>query len=136
MQGLLVSNGFVFLDEGHTRSRPRSSFAPFDSNCPKQRIIFNGCDQVDLQTLKLRQELYTYPCGIKINQIMLIVQLMWIVTPGKEYISNTYTYYKRMKDKSTSGDHYHQILFFRFCTETNTFQSDCLFLCHSKFYMT
>ena len=24
------------LLEGHTRSRPRSSFSPFDSNCPKQ----------------------------------------------------------------------------------------------------
>ena len=41
------------LLEGHTRSRPSSSFYPFDSNCPKQRIIFNICDQVDLQTLKL-----------------------------------------------------------------------------------
>ena len=30
--------------EGHTRSRPHSSFAPFDSNCPKQQIIFNHCD--------------------------------------------------------------------------------------------
>ena len=37
--------------EGYTRSRPSSSFAPFDSSCPKQQIIFNICDQVDLQTL-------------------------------------------------------------------------------------
>ena len=40
------------LPGGHTRSRPCSSFAPFDSNCPKQRTIFNHCDQVDLQTLE------------------------------------------------------------------------------------
>ena len=37
--------------EVHTRSWPRSSFAPFDRNCPKQRRIFNCCDRVDLQTL-------------------------------------------------------------------------------------
>ena len=42
--------------EGHPRSRPRSSlFAPFDSNCPKQRRIFNCCDKVDLQTLERGQ---------------------------------------------------------------------------------
>ena len=39
------------LLKGHTRSRPRSSFAPFDRNCPKQRRIFNHCDQVYLQAL-------------------------------------------------------------------------------------
>ena len=37
--------------EGHTRSWSRSYFAPFDSNCPKQQIIFNRCYQVDLKTL-------------------------------------------------------------------------------------
>ena len=52
---------------GHTRSRPRSSFAPFDSNCPKQRRIFNRCDQVDLQTIERGQEIYTDPSGININ---------------------------------------------------------------------
>ena len=52
---------------------------------------------------------------------------MWIVTPGKEEKSNTYTYYKRAKEQSTSGGHYHQILFFRFCSETNTDQSNRLF---------
>ena len=69
--------------EGHTRSRPRSSFVPFDRNCRKQRIIFNRCYQVDLQTLKRGQELYTDPCGININLMLLISQLMWIITPGK-----------------------------------------------------
>ena len=69
--------------EGHTRSQPRSSFASFDSNCPKQQRMFNCCDQVDLQTLKLGQELYTYTSGINLNQILLIGQLMWIVTPEK-----------------------------------------------------
>ena len=69
--------------EGHTRSRPRSSYAPFDRNCQK-KIIFNHCDQVDLQSLERGQELYTYPLGININQMMLIVRLVWIVTPGKK----------------------------------------------------
>ena len=72
------------LFEGHIRSRPRSSFATFDSNCPKQQRIFNPCDQVYLKTLKRGQELYTDPRGININIMMLICQLMWIVTPGKE----------------------------------------------------
>ena len=57
------------LIKRHKRSQPRSSFAPFDINCPKQQRIFNIFDQVDLQTLKRRQEFYTYPCGININQI-------------------------------------------------------------------
>ena len=72
------------LLEVHTRSRPRSSYAPFDSNCPKQRRIFNRCDQVDLQTLERRQELYTDPRGININQMLFIAKLMWIVTPKKQ----------------------------------------------------
>ena len=37
--------------EGHTRSRPRNYFPPFDSNCPKQQRIFNFYDQVDLKIL-------------------------------------------------------------------------------------
>ena len=69
--------------EVHTRSRPRSLFSPLDSNCPKQQRIFNCCDQVDLQTLKCGQELYTDPCGININQMVLIGQLVCIVTPGE-----------------------------------------------------
>ena len=52
---------------------------------------------------------------------------MWIVNPGKEEKSNTYTYYKRAKYQSTSGGHYHQIIFFRFCSEINTYQSNFLF---------
>ena len=57
--------------EGHTRFQPRSSFSPFDSNCPKQRRIFNFCDQVDLQTIERGKGLYTGPCGININLILL-----------------------------------------------------------------
>ena len=52
---------------------------------------------------------------------------MWIVTPGKEEKSNTYTYYKRAKEKLTSGGHYHRIRFFRFCSETNTDQENSIF---------
>ena len=59
--------------------------------------------------------------------MLLIGQLIWIVTPGKEEKSNTYTYYERAKEKLTSGGHYHQILFFRFCSETNTGQENRLF---------
>ena len=59
--------------------------------------------------------------------MLLIGQLMWIFTPGKEEKSDTYTYYKRAKDQSTSVGHYHQILFFSFCSETNTDQENCLF---------
>ena len=55
------------LLEVHTRSRPHSSFAQFDRNCPKQQIIFNRCDKLDLKTLKRGQELYTDPCGIDID---------------------------------------------------------------------
>ena len=65
-------------------SHPRSLFYPLDSNCPKQRRIFNFCNQVDLKTIKLRKELYTDPRGIKINQTLLIDQLIWIVNPSKE----------------------------------------------------
>ena len=36
-------------------------------------------------------------------------------------------YYKRAIDQSTSGGPYHQILFFRFCSETNTDQENRLF---------
>ena len=50
----------------------------------KKKRIFYHCDQVDLQSLERGQELYTYPLGININQMMLIVRLVWIVTPGKE----------------------------------------------------
>ena len=82
------------LLEGHTRTWHRSSYLPLDINCPKQRRIFNCCDQVDLQTIEHRQELYTYTCGININKMLLIGQLMWIVPPGKEEKLNTYTYYK------------------------------------------
>ena len=113
--------------EGHTRSWPHSSFAPFDSNCSKQQIISNFCDKLDLQTLERGQKLYTYPRGITINLMLLVVQLIWIVTPGKEEKSNTYTYYKRAKEQSTPGGHYHQILFFRFCNETNIDRENCLF---------
>ena len=70
--------------KGHTRSWPRSSFALFDSNCPKQQRIFNFCDKVDLQILKCGQELYTVPRGININRMLLIGKLVWIVTPGKK----------------------------------------------------
>ena len=59
--------------------------------------------------------------------MLLIGQLMWIFTPGMEEKSNTYTYYKRAKEQSTSGGHYHQIIFFIFCSETNTDQANCLF---------
>ena len=52
---------------------------------------------------------------------------MWIVTPGKEEKSNTFTYYKRAKEQLTSGGHYHQIIFFDFCSETNTDQENNLF---------
>ena len=45
---------------------------------------------------------------------MLIGQLICIVSPWKEEKSNTYTYYKRAKDLSTSGGHYHRIIFFHF----------------------
>ena len=75
---------FVREIKGHTMSWPRSSFATFESNCPKQQKIFNSCGQVDLQTLEHGQELCTYPLGININIILLIGQLMRIVTPGKE----------------------------------------------------
>ena len=83
--------------EGHKRYWPCSSFAPLDSNCPKQRRIFNHCGQVDLRTLEHEQELYTDPCDININIMLFIVQLLWIVTSGKEEKSNTYTHYKREK---------------------------------------
>ena len=61
---------------GYTRSRPHSSFPLSDINCPKQLIIFNCCDKVDLQNLKRGQELYKYPSGTNINQMLLIGQLM------------------------------------------------------------
>ena len=64
------------LLKGHTRSPPQSSFVPFDSNCPKQRRIFNRCDQVELHTLERGQELYRDPLGININQMLLKYQLM------------------------------------------------------------
>ena len=69
--------------EGHTGSWPRSSLAPFDSSCPKKRRIFNCYDQVDLETIERGQEIYTDPCGININRMLFIGQLMWIFNPGK-----------------------------------------------------
>ena len=36
-------------------------------------------------------------------------------------------YYKRAKDQSTPGGHYHQIIFFIFCSETKTDKANCLF---------
>ena len=59
--------------------------------------------------------------------MLLIGQLMWIVTPGKEEKLDTYTYYKRAKKQSTSGGHSHQIIFFSFFSETNTDQENHLF---------
>ena len=91
--------------KGSTRSWPRSSFAPFDRNCSKQRRIFNCCDQVYLQSIKHIQEFYTYPCGNNINKMLLIGQLMCFVTSGREEKLNTYTYYKCVKKQSTSGGH-------------------------------
>ena len=108
-------------------SRPRSSFSPLYSNCPKQWRIFNCCDQVYLQTIKRGQELYTDPRGISINWMLLIGQLMWMVNTRKEEKSNTYTYYKHEKEQSTSGGHCHWIILFNFCSETNTDQGYCLF---------
>ena len=35
-------------------------------------------------------------------------------------------YYKRVKEQSTSGGHYHKILFFCLCSGTNTDQNNCL----------
>ena len=59
--------------------------------------------------------------------MLLIGQLMWIVTPVKEEKSNTYMYYKREKDKLTSGGHYHRIILFCFWSETNIYQENRLF---------
>ena len=95
-------------------SWPRSSFSPLDINCPKQQRIFNRCDQVDLQTIERGQELFIDPQGININRMMLIIQLVWIVTPRKEEKPNTHIYYKLAKEQSTSGGHYYRIIFFRF----------------------
>ena len=36
-------------------------------------------------------------------------------------------YYKREKDKFTSGGHYHRIILFCFWSETNIYQENCLF---------
>ena len=41
-------------------------------------------NQVDLQTLERGQEIYTDTCGININQILFIGQLLCIVAHGKE----------------------------------------------------
>ena len=40
---------------------------------------------------------------------------------------NTYTYYKRAQEQSTSGGNYHQIPIFSFFSEANTDQTDRLF---------
>ena len=112
--------------EGHARSWPCSSFAPYDSNCQNQHIKYNRCEQVNLQTLERGQELCIDPRGININKILFISQLVWFVTPRKDEKSNTYTYYKRAKVQLTYGVHYHQILLFRFLSEINTDQANCL----------
>ena len=57
--------------------------------------------------------------------MLLIDQLVWIVTLGKEEKPNIYTY--RTKNQSTSGGHYHHIIFFRFCYKTKKYQANCLF---------
>ena len=59
--------------------------------------------------------------------MLLIGQLMWIVTLGKEEKSNTHTYYKFAKYKLNSGGHFYRIISFRFCSETNTEQANFLF---------
>ena len=41
--------------------------------------------------------------------------------------SNTHMNYKRAKEQSNSGGHYHRIIFFHFCSETNTDQANRLF---------
>ena len=58
---------------------------------------------------------------------------MWVVNPGKEEKANTYTYYRRVKEKSTSGGHYHRILLFSFCSKINIDQASFLF-CVIKSY--
>ncbi len=124
-----------FMQEHHEeeqdnppRARIRFSYTPHDKNCNRTRRIFNKSTQVDLQTLEQGQELYVNPPeGVNVNRMLLIGQLMWIVTPGKDENSSTYSYYKRAQAKNTSGCQYNRILFFRFCSETNSKQNNRLF---------
>ena len=51
---------------------------------------------------------------------------MAIWSGGKEN-NDLYIHYKRTKEQSTSGGHYHQIIFFSFCFETNIDQENHLF---------
>ena len=97
------------------RARIRISYIPHGQNCNRTRRIFNRSTQVDLQTLEQGQELYINPpeC-VNVNRMLLIGQLMWIVTPGKDENSSTYSYYKRAQAKNTSGCQYNRILFFPF----------------------
>lgn len=67
------------------------------------------------------------PRGINVNRMLMIGQLMWIVTPGKDESSSTYSYYKRSQAKNTSGCLYNRILFFRFVSESNSSQNNRLF---------
>jgi hypothetical protein len=127
--------GFMQEQEHHEeehdnppRTRIRFSYSPHDQNCNRTRRIFNKSTQVDLQTLEQGQELYINPPeGVNVNRMLLIGQLMWIVTPGKDENSSTYSYYKRAQAKNTSGCQYNRILFFRFCSETNSNQNNRLF---------
>ena len=110
------------------RIRPRFSFNPNDSNCNRTRRILNRSTLVDLQTLERGQDLYLDPPqDINLNRMLLIGQLMWIVTPGKDENSSTYSYYKRSQAKNTSGCLYNRILFFRFVSEKNSSQNNRLF---------
>jgi hypothetical protein len=107
--------------------RCRYSFSPINTNCENSARIFNSCQQVDLNTLERGQELYMDPRGIDVNQMLLFGQLLWIVTPGREENSSTFSYYKRSKQQKSSGCSYNRILFFRFCSEKTTDQADRIF---------
>mmetsp|Transcript_22253 Transcript_22253/g.27288 ORF Transcript_22253/g.27288 Transcript_22253/m.27288 type:complete len:441 (+) Transcript_22253:151-1473(+) len=115
------------------RNRPRPSFIPHDLNCNKIRRIMNKSTQVDLSTLERGRDLHMNTQGINLNRILLIGQLMWIVTPGIDQSSSTYSYYKRSQAKNTTGCSYNRILFFRFVSETNSSQNNRLFcVVHQK----
>ena len=102
-------------EDNPPRTRIRISYTPHDQNCNGTRRIFNRSTQVDLQTLEQGQELYiNAPEGVNVDRMLLIGQLMWIVTPGKDENFSTYSYYKRAQAKNTSGCQYNRILFFSF----------------------
>lgn len=108
--------------------RRRPSFVPHDLNCSRTRRIFSKSTQVDLQTLERGQDLYLNPPqGVNVNRMLLTGQLMWIVTPGKDESSSTYSYYKRSQAKNTTGCLYNRILFFRFVSEKSSSQNNRLF---------